>query len=205
MAANVTEATMVDTAITLFFGSKIGKEEAVQGRIETKEKEIEEISLAGETKRGEAFSCGRREPTIVPLSSFATAHSYLMGGSRIICEVALLEGEEKMEEGRLEDEMLRNIGGNENFMTWAWDTRLFMSASTTMYCTGKSLLICNIVLHVARLDDVLRHPADVEGWKHLDSEFPDFTSDPRKGRVQKGIRHVPYASVIARRSGYEVE
>uniref|UniRef100_A0A9I9DJN7 Uncharacterized protein n=1 Tax=Cucumis melo TaxID=3656 RepID=A0A9I9DJN7_CUCME len=33
MAANVTEATMVDTAITLFFGSKIGKEEAVQGRL----------------------------------------------------------------------------------------------------------------------------------------------------------------------------
>ena len=27
-------------------------------------------------------------------------------------------------------------------------------------------------------DDVLRHPADAEGWKHFDSEFPDFTSDP---------------------------
>ncbi|KAA0043334.1 CACTA en-spm transposon protein [Cucumis melo var. makuwa] len=28
-------------------------------------------------------------------------------------------------------------------------------------------------------DDVLRHPADAEGWKHFDSEFPDFASDPR--------------------------
>ncbi|KAL0546349.1 hypothetical protein IC582_016257 [Cucumis melo] len=28
-------------------------------------------------------------------------------------------------------------------------------------------------------DDVLRHPANAEGWKHFDSEFPDFASDPR--------------------------
>ncbi|KAL4026636.1 hypothetical protein IC575_015072 [Cucumis melo] len=117
---------------------------------------------------------------------------------------------------------------NENFVTWAWDTRLFTRASMTVYCIGKSLLICNIVLHVARLgtrliiiegkkilhkvlrhfpfvprlqrlfvsqegsadmrwhrgkrveiDDVLRHSADVEGWKNFDSEFPDFAFDPR--------------------------
>ncbi|KAA0048279.1 CACTA en-spm transposon protein [Cucumis melo var. makuwa] len=40
---------------------------------------------------------------------------------------------------------------NENFVTWAWDTRLFTRASMTVYCIEKSLLICNIVLHVARL------------------------------------------------------
>ncbi|KAL0540109.1 hypothetical protein IC582_024338 [Cucumis melo] len=28
-------------------------------------------------------------------------------------------------------------------------------------------------------NDVLRHPTDAEGWKHFDSEFPDFASDPR--------------------------
>ncbi|TYK14781.1 uncharacterized protein E5676_scaffold1610G00210 [Cucumis melo var. makuwa] len=28
-------------------------------------------------------------------------------------------------------------------------------------------------------DDVLRHPADAEGWKHFDSEYPDFAFDPR--------------------------
>ncbi|KAA0056494.1 CACTA en-spm transposon protein [Cucumis melo var. makuwa] len=28
-------------------------------------------------------------------------------------------------------------------------------------------------------NDVLRHPADVEGWKHFDSEFPNFAPDPR--------------------------
>ncbi|TYK23082.1 uncharacterized protein E5676_scaffold142G00610 [Cucumis melo var. makuwa] len=70
-----------------------------------------------------------------------------------------------------------------------------MHASTTRYCTRRSLAICNIVIHVARLgtrsadmrwhkdkrvevDDVLRHPTNVEGWKHFDCEFPDFASDP---------------------------
>ncbi|TYK04847.1 uncharacterized protein E5676_scaffold143G00290 [Cucumis melo var. makuwa] len=32
-------------------------------------------------------------------------------------------------------------------------------------------------------DDVLRHPADAEGWKHFDSEFSDFASDPRNVRL----------------------
>ncbi|KAA0050361.1 uncharacterized protein E6C27_scaffold88G00930 [Cucumis melo var. makuwa] len=32
-------------------------------------------------------------------------------------------------------------------------------------------------------DDVLRHPADAEGWKHFDSKFPDFASDPRNVRL----------------------
>ncbi|KAA0066398.1 uncharacterized protein E6C27_scaffold21G004740 [Cucumis melo var. makuwa] len=81
---------------------------------------------------------------------------------------------------------------NENFVTWAWDMRLFTRASMTVYCIGKSFLICNIVLHVeefgdmrchmdkrVKTDDVLRHPADVEGWKHFDSEYPDFASDPQ--------------------------
>ncbi|KAA0063200.1 uncharacterized protein E5676_scaffold2774G00080 [Cucumis melo var. makuwa] len=54
-----------------------------------------------------------------------------------------------------------------------------MRVSMTVYCIEKSLLICNIVLHVPRLDDVLKHLADVEGWKHFDSEYPDFASDPR--------------------------
>ncbi|KAA0054221.1 CACTA en-spm transposon protein [Cucumis melo var. makuwa] len=30
-----------------------------------------------------------------------------------------------------------------------------------------------------KTDDVLRHPADAEGWKHFDSEFPDFAFNPR--------------------------
>ncbi|KAA0064222.1 uncharacterized protein E5676_scaffold119G001210 [Cucumis melo var. makuwa] len=28
-------------------------------------------------------------------------------------------------------------------------------------------------------DDVLRHSADVEGWKHFECEFLDFLFDPR--------------------------
>ncbi|TYJ96938.1 uncharacterized protein E5676_scaffold220G00450 [Cucumis melo var. makuwa] len=77
--------------------------------------------------------------------------------------------------------------------------------------------------------DVLRHPTDVEGLKHFDYEFLDFTSDPRnvssfsymqsccgrlmtlwrmvtyQGGVQKSIRHVSYAWVIDCRLGYGVE
>ncbi|TYK16302.1 uncharacterized protein E5676_scaffold21G00770 [Cucumis melo var. makuwa] len=33
-------------------------------------------------------------------------------------------------------------------------------------------------------DDVLRHPADVEGWKHFDYEFPDFASNPWNVRLR---------------------
>ncbi|KAA0067413.1 putative transposase [Cucumis melo var. makuwa] len=32
-------------------------------------------------------------------------------------------------------------------------------------------------------DDVLRHPADAEGWMHFDSEFFDFSYDPRNVRL----------------------
>ncbi|KAA0053998.1 CACTA en-spm transposon protein [Cucumis melo var. makuwa] len=32
-------------------------------------------------------------------------------------------------------------------------------------------------------DDVLRHPADVEGWKHFDSKFLEFASDLRNIRL----------------------
>ncbi|KAA0066369.1 uncharacterized protein E5676_scaffold602G00810 [Cucumis melo var. makuwa] len=34
--------------------------------------------------------------------------------------------------------------------------------------------------------DVLRHPADVEGWKHFDCEFSDFAFDP--WNVHLGMR-----------------
>ncbi|KAA0035070.1 uncharacterized protein E5676_scaffold1369G00300 [Cucumis melo var. makuwa] len=63
---------------------------------------------------------------------------------------------------------------------------------SVLYCIGKSLLICNIVLHVegsadmrwhrdkrVETDDMLRHPTDAEGWKYFDFEFSDFASDPR--------------------------
>ncbi|TYK02469.1 uncharacterized protein E5676_scaffold1738G00970 [Cucumis melo var. makuwa] len=33
------------------------------------------------------------------------------------------------------------------------------------------------------MDAVLKHPADAEGWKHFDSEFPEFASDPRNVRL----------------------
>ncbi|KAL0533744.1 hypothetical protein IC582_027787 [Cucumis melo] len=32
-------------------------------------------------------------------------------------------------------------------------------------------------------DDVLRHPAEAERWKHFDSEYPIFASDPRNVRL----------------------
>ncbi|KAA0058867.1 uncharacterized protein E6C27_scaffold98G00300 [Cucumis melo var. makuwa] len=36
-------------------------------------------------------------------------------------------------------------------------------------------------------DDVLRHPADIEGWKHFDSEFSNFASEPRNVRLGLGL------------------
>ena len=33
------------------------------------------------------------------------------------------------------------------------------------------------------IDDVLRHPADAEEWKHCDCEYPDFAYDPRNVRL----------------------
>ncbi|KAL0556569.1 hypothetical protein IC582_005083 [Cucumis melo] len=33
------------------------------------------------------------------------------------------------------------------------------------------------------MDDVLRHPTDAKGWKHFNSEYPDFSSDPQNVRL----------------------
>ena len=40
---------------------------------------------------------------------------------------------------------------NENFVTWAWDMRLFTRANTIVYCTRKSLWIYNVILYEVRL------------------------------------------------------
>ncbi|TYK27686.1 CACTA en-spm transposon protein [Cucumis melo var. makuwa] len=64
-----------------------------------------------------------------------------------------IENEEEIEEFRLEDEMPMNVGEGSADIRWHRDKRV-------------------------ETDDVLRHPADVDEWKHFDSEFPDFTSDP---------------------------
>ena len=32
-------------------------------------------------------------------------------------------------------------------------------------------------------EDALRHPTDVEGWKHFDSEFHDFAIEPRNAHL----------------------
>ncbi|TYK01218.1 uncharacterized protein E5676_scaffold75441G00100 [Cucumis melo var. makuwa] len=44
--------------------------------------------------------------------------------------------------------------------------------------TPKSLYLYVLDKRV-ETNDALRHPANAEGWKHFDSEFPDFASDPR--------------------------
>ncbi|KAA0036734.1 uncharacterized protein E5676_scaffold110G00810 [Cucumis melo var. makuwa] len=65
-----------------------------------------------------------------------------------------IEHEEEIEEFCLEDEMPMNVGEGSADMRWHRDKRV-------------------------EIDDVLRHLADVEWWKHFDSEFPDFASNPR--------------------------
>ncbi|TYK01282.1 transposon protein, putative, CACTA, En/Spm sub-class [Cucumis melo var. makuwa] len=37
------------------------------------------------------------------------------------------------------------------------------------------------------IDDVLRHLADAEGWKHFDCEFPDFASDSRNVHLELAL------------------
>ncbi|TYK26514.1 uncharacterized protein E5676_scaffold313G00940 [Cucumis melo var. makuwa] len=120
---------------------------------------------------------------------------------------------------------------NENFMSWAWDTRLFtMQDGSTNMRWHKDKRV--------ETYDVLRHLADVKGWKHFDCEFPNFASDPRnihlglasnrlpsreinvylqplieelkelwnfESGVQRGIREVPYAWVMDCCLRYEVE
>ncbi|KAA0061298.1 CACTA en-spm transposon protein [Cucumis melo var. makuwa] len=67
---------------------------------------------------------------------------------------------------------LHDLGlGYETIHACKYDCVLYLKEFTDCDC------VCNIVLHVARLDDVLRHPADAEGWKHFDSEFSDFAFD----------------------------
>ncbi|KAA0036517.1 uncharacterized protein E5676_scaffold179G00250 [Cucumis melo var. makuwa] len=139
---------------------------------------------------------------VVDVPSLSRNRSSISNG--YIMESQLALEEEETEEGHLEDEMLRNIEKGSADMRWLRNKRV-------------------------KTNDVLRHPADVEEWKHFDSKFSDFASDPwnvhlRKidvylqplieelkelwtfgGGVQRGIRHVQYTWVIDRRSGYEVE
>lgn len=41
---------------------------------------------------------------------------------------------------------------NKNLLIWAWDTRLFMPVTTTMYCTERTLLICSTIPFVVSLN-----------------------------------------------------
>ncbi|KAA0061249.1 CACTA en-spm transposon protein [Cucumis melo var. makuwa] len=74
------------------------------------------------------------------------------------CAVVLTFLEEKAEKGHLEDEIPRNIEEGSADMNWHRDKRV-------------------------ETDDVLRHPANAEGLKHFDYEFPDFASDPQNVRL----------------------
>ncbi|KAA0062464.1 uncharacterized protein E6C27_scaffold130G00520 [Cucumis melo var. makuwa] len=66
--------------------------------------------------------------------------------------------EEETEERRLKDEMPMNVGEGFADMRWHRDKRV-------------------------ETNDVLKHPANAKGWKHFDSEYPDFASDLRKVRL----------------------
>ncbi|TYJ96610.1 gamma-aminobutyrate transaminase POP2 [Cucumis melo var. makuwa] len=51
------------------------------------------------------------------------------------------------------------------------------------------------------IDDVLRHPTNVEGWKHFDYEFPDFASNPRNVEY-KGYQAYPIR--MSNRSSFRI-
>ncbi|TYJ97044.1 uncharacterized protein E5676_scaffold506G001100 [Cucumis melo var. makuwa] len=95
---------------------------------------------------------------------------------------APIEHEEEIEEFRMENEMPMNVGQNENFVTWAWEEFADLQHCPTCGETRSADMRWHRDKRV-ETDDVLRHPADAEGWKHFDSEFPNFASDPRNVRL----------------------
>ncbi|KAA0045820.1 uncharacterized protein E6C27_scaffold243G003450 [Cucumis melo var. makuwa] len=66
---------------------------------------------------------------------------------------------------------------NENFMTWACDT-----CGEARYKERSANMRWHRDKHV-ETDDVLRHSADAEGWKHFDYEYHDFASNPHNVRL----------------------
>ena len=54
-------------------------------------------------------------------------------------------------------------------------------------------------------DDVLRHPTDAKGWKHFDSEFPNFAFDPRNVRLGLALnRFNPFSQMSTSYSMWHV-
>ncbi|KAA0054741.1 uncharacterized protein E6C27_scaffold437G00120 [Cucumis melo var. makuwa] len=89
---------------------------------------------------------------------------------------APIEHEEEIEEFRLEDEMLIKVG--KEFA----DLQHCPTCGEARYKEGSADMRWHRDKRV-ETDDVLRHPADAEGWKHFDSEFSDFASDSRNVRL----------------------
>ncbi|KAA0047781.1 hypothetical protein E6C27_scaffold133G00170 [Cucumis melo var. makuwa] len=162
-----------------------------------------EIVLRNEEKRKKDH-CRHLEPVVMPLLLSATAHLYLRGGSRIACK------EEEMEEGHLEDEMSRNIGVDIDEDTTKIFQDLLDEARNELYpgCSEFSSLNFLVkLMHVKEFADFQHCPTcgktrykegstnmtwhrdkhvetdDEKGWKHFDSEFPDFASDPQNMRL----------------------
>ncbi|KAA0036650.1 uncharacterized protein E5676_scaffold668G00130 [Cucumis melo var. makuwa] len=102
-----------------------------------------------------------------------------------------IEQKEKTEEDRLEDEMLRNIRVDIDEDTINIFQNLLNEARNELY-PGRSEFSSNFLVKLMHTDkrietnDVLRHPADAEGWKNFDYEFPDFASDLRNVRLGLG-------------------
>ncbi|KAA0067236.1 hypothetical protein E6C27_scaffold418G00480 [Cucumis melo var. makuwa] len=105
-----------------------------------------------------------------------------------IMENQLALEEEETEEGFLEDEMSRNIGTIhvcKYDCVFYWkefvDLQHCPTCGETRYKVnhnrGKKFLHKHRDKRI-ETDDVLRHPANAEGWKHFDSEFPNFAFDP---------------------------
>ncbi|TYK27418.1 uncharacterized protein E5676_scaffold325G001080 [Cucumis melo var. makuwa] len=102
--------------------------------------------------------------------------------------------EEETEERRLKDEMPMNVGFA--------DLQHYPTCGEARYKVNhnRGKKIPHKVLHLfvsqegfadmrwhrdkrVETNDVLKHPANAKGWKHFDSEYPDFASDLRKVRL----------------------
>ncbi|KAA0067937.1 uncharacterized protein E6C27_scaffold138G001090 [Cucumis melo var. makuwa] len=105
-----------------------------------------------------------------------------------------IKQKDEMEEDHLENEMPCNIGVLRHFPLVPRLQRLFVSQEGS----------ANIKWHRDKrveTDNVLRHPADAEGWKHFDCEFPNFASDSqnvRLGLASNGFNLFDHMSTLYR-------
>ncbi|TYK23754.1 uncharacterized protein E5676_scaffold1607G00730 [Cucumis melo var. makuwa] len=118
--------------------------------------------------------CPCRHPS--PVVCYRRILRFEGGGSRIACIVALLEG---VDYSHVQVRLCidwKEFPDLQHYPTCG-EARYKEESADMKWHKDKRV----------ETDDVLRHPADIEGWKHFDSEFSNFASEPRNVRLGLGL------------------